>query len=110
MPPSLRPAAVLLVAAVWLWSAACAAGDDGDITSLLPPGTASPFPFCPVRPAGVSTGPFPWMTPPPPSTATFPQDPGFLPSGACPASASGAVAWLPLLAVFSAFLLPWMYR
>jgi hypothetical protein len=109
MPPSLRrPAAALLVAAVWLWSASCAAGDDGSI-SLLPPAAPSQFPFCPVRPAGASTGPFPWMTPPP-STATFPQDPGFLPSGACPASASGAVAWLPLLAVLSAFLLPWMYQ
>ncbi|KAG2587392.1 uncharacterized protein LOC120676708 [Panicum virgatum] len=101
MPPSLRPAA-LLVAAVWLGSAACAA-DDGDITTLLPPGTASPFPFCPVRPAGASTGPFPWMTPPPPSAAMFPQDPGFLPSVARPVGSS-AVAWLPLLAAVSAFL------
>ena len=103
MPPSLR-AAALLVAAVWLGSAACAA-DDGDITTLLPPGTASPFPFCPVRPAGAApTGPFPWMTPPPPpSAAMFPQDPGFLQSAARPAGSS-AVAWLPLLAAFSAFL------
>ena len=103
MPPSLRPA-VLLVAAVWLGSAACAA-DDGDITTLLPPGTASPFPFCPVRPAGAApTGPFPWMTPPPPpSAAMFPQDPGFLPSVARPVGSS-AVAWLPLLAAVSAFL------
>ncbi|KAF8724668.1 hypothetical protein HU200_020941 [Digitaria exilis] len=110
MPVSLRPAAALLVAAVWLCAAAtCAADDGGDITSLLPPGTASPFPFCPVRPAGASTGPFPWMTsPPPPSTTLLPQDPGFLASGACPVG--GAVAWPPLLAVFSAFLVPWMYQ
>ncbi|CAO2185312.1 unnamed protein product [Urochloa humidicola] len=111
MPPSLRPAGALLLAAVWLWLAACAAADGGDITQLLPPppGTASPFPFCPVRPAGASKGPFPWMTaPPPPSMGMFPQDPGFLPSAARPASSE--VAWLSLLAVLSAFLVPWMYQ
>ncbi|KAJ1282966.1 hypothetical protein BS78_03G091600 [Paspalum vaginatum] len=103
MPPSLRPA-ILLVAAVSLWSAACTAADDG--STFLPPGTASPFPFCPTRPPGFTSGPFPWSTPPPPppqSEALFPQDPGFLPSGPCPAV--GAVAWLPLLAVSSAFLM-----
>lgn len=109
MTVSLRRAA-LLVAAVWLWSAVAGAADDGDITTLLPPGTASPFPFCPVKPAGASAGPFPWMTPPPPPPATslLPQDPGFLESGACPVGCS--MAWLPLLAVFSAFLVPWMYQ
>jgi hypothetical protein len=37
----------------------------------------------------------------------LPQDPGFLPSGACPVGGAAAVAWLllPLLAVLSAFLL-----
>ena len=110
MPPALRRI-ILLAAAVLLWSAACVADDD-DSTFLppSPPGTASPFPFCPARPAGVSTGPFPWSPPPPPpqqqqqppsSAAVFPQDPGFLPSGAC--AVSRAVAWLPLLAVLSAF-------
>jgi hypothetical protein len=108
MPSALRRI-ILLAAALLLWSAACVADDD-DSTFLppSPPGTASPFPFCPARPAGVSTGPFPWSSPPPPqqqqpsSAAMFPQDPGFLPSAACPVSS--AVAWLPLLAVFSVFL------
>ncbi|EES02613.1 hypothetical protein BDA96_03G103900 [Sorghum bicolor] len=108
MPPALRRIILLAAAVLLLWSAACVAGDD-DSTFLppSPPGTASPFPFCPARPAGVSTGPFPWSPPQPPPqsppslsspVAVFPQDPGFLPSGA------GAVAWLPLLAVFPAFL------
>lgn len=96
MPPALRRTILLAAAAattavLLLWPAACVADDDG---TTFPP---SAFPFCPTRPAGVSTGPFPW-SPPPSSVAVFPQDPGFLTSDAC------AVPRLPLLAVFSVLL------
>jgi hypothetical protein len=116
MPPPAPRRIILLAAAsaaaLLLWPAACVTADDGSTAFLPPPpGPASPFPFCPARPPGVSSGPFPWSPPsssppPPPSVAMFPQDPGFLPSGACPVGGA-AVAWLlllPLLAVLSAFL------
>ncbi|TVT99068.1 hypothetical protein EJB05_55589 [Eragrostis curvula] len=93
--PSLRQ--ILLVAAVALWSAASVAAAD----TFLPPGTASPFPFCPTRPAGVPTMPFPW-SPPPPMTI-YPQDPGFFSSGVY--RVSRGAPWLPLAAVLSAFFI-----
>ena len=95
MPP-LRP--ILLVAAVALWSAARVAADD----TFLPPGAAAPFPFCPARPAGVSTVPFPWSPPPP--VAVYPQDPGYFPSEAFRVISRGA-PWLPLASVLCAFFI-----
>jgi len=57
-----------------------------------------------MRPPVVSAGPFPWslQQPSPSSVAVFPQDLGFLPSAVCPICS--AVAWLPLLVVFPAFV------
>jgi hypothetical protein len=94
--PSLRP--ILLVAAVALWSAARVAAQD----TFLPPAVASPFPFCPARPAGVSTMPFPWSPPPP--VKVYPQDPGYFSSEAFRVT-RGAAAWLRLALVLPAFFI-----
>uniref|UniRef100_A0A0A8YX21 Uncharacterized protein n=1 Tax=Arundo donax TaxID=35708 RepID=A0A0A8YX21_ARUDO len=98
--PSLRP--ILLLAAVLLSSSAthCVAEDD----TFLPPATSAPFPFCPTRPAGASTTPFPWSPPPPQQMTVYPQYPGFFPSGARHVR-SRAVAWLPLASLLSAFFM-----
>ncbi|GJN06031.1 hypothetical protein PR202_ga23716 [Eleusine coracana subsp. coracana] len=88
-----------------LWSAACVAAQDTFLPPA-PPGAASPFPFCPTRPAGLSTMPFPWSSPslPPPSPRTvYPQDPGYFPSVAC--WVSRGAPWLPLASVLSAFII-----
>ncbi|XP_015695577.1 uncharacterized protein LOC107304718 [Oryza brachyantha] len=102
MPP-LRPillAAAAAVAVASLWSAACVAADIDPSGMPSPPATVSPFPFCPTTPPpGSLTQPFPWAEPSP-ATTLFPQDPGFLASGAC----RMALAWLPLAFVLSAFL------
>jgi hypothetical protein len=95
--PSLRP--ILLVAAVALWSAARVAAQD----TFLPPGPGSPFPFCPARPAGVSTVPFPWSPPP---VKVYPQDPGYFSSEAFRATRGAAwAAWLHLASVLPAFFI-----
>lgn len=101
--PSPRP--ILLVAAMVLWSAACVAAQDTFLPPA-PPGAASPFPFCPSRPVGLSTKPFPWSTPtqtPMAPATVFPQDPGYFPSEASPVSRGGA--WLPLPSLLSAFII-----
>ncbi|XP_047060396.1 uncharacterized protein LOC124667112 [Lolium rigidum] len=109
---SLRPAALLAVAAVWLWwSAAVALADNGTTTACLctgpqcfPPCPTTPqFPFCPPQPPP-SLVPFPWQSSSSPKSGEFiPQEPGFL-AAAATWRGRTAAAWMQVGVVASAFL------
>jgi hypothetical protein len=110
---SLRPAALLVAAAVWLWwSAAGALADNGTTTTCLCTGpqcfppcpTTQQFPFCPPQ-QPASLVPFPWQSAPPKAGEFIPQDPGFLAAAASWRGKTAAAGWLLVAVVCSGVLL-----